>query len=237
MSWLNVAIGGAAVLGAGASIYGAQQQAGAANAATNLQAGMFQGTQQNLAPFLQTGQMALSDLASQTGIGPKGQFNVNAPLVKPFTLADFQQSPAYQFNLQQGLQAINNAAAARGNFYAPQTLQDVGRFSQGLASNEYWNAYNQFNQQQGNVFNRLSNIAGSGQNAAANLGGFALGAGGQMGQNITSAGAAQAAGTVGAANAISGGIGDIFNAMLMNRIISQGGWGQSTSLAGIGAFG
>lgn len=249
---IGAAILGAGVLGAGASIYGANKQAGAAGDATSAQLGMFNQTQQNLAPWMQGGTAALSDLESLLGITPgtpgtpgtparmggllgrqmlspatagtpgtPTSFDPNAPLVKPFSLQDFQQSPAYQFNLEQGMNAINKGANARGNYYAPQTLQDLGKFSQGLASNEFQNAFSNYNTNQNNIFNRLQTLSGSGQNAAANLGTAATNTGQQIGSNITSAGAAQAGGLMGAANALSGSIGSGYNAYLMNQILAQ----------------
>lgn len=247
MSWIAVAIGGSALLGAGASIYGANKQAGAAGDASAAQLGMFGQTQQNLAPWMQGGSAALSDLEGLLGITPgtpgtpgtpahgflnrvpgtsgtpgtAAGFDPNAPLVKPFSLQDFQQSPAYQFNLEQGMNAINKGANARGNYYAPQTLQDLGKFAQGTASNEFQNAFSNYNTNQNNIFSRLQTLSGQGANAAANLGGFSAQTAGQIGQNITGAGNAQAAGIVGGANAIGGGIGDYYNYQLMNKLISQ----------------
>src|ERR1700682_4879619 len=176
--------------------------------------------------------------------GTASSFNPNAPGVKPFTLADFQASPAYNFNLQQGQQAIDKAANARGNLYAPQTLQDISKYSQGVASNEFQNAFSNYNTTQNSIFSRLSGMAGSGQNAAANLGGFAGQVGGQIGCNMIGAGNAQAAGTIGQANAISGAGSGIYNAYIMQQILAQqnqglygGGAGQNASLINAGSGG
>jgi len=125
-------------------------------------------------------------------------------LTKPFTLADFQQSPGYQFNLQQGQMAIDKASNARGNLYAPQTLQDISKYSQGLASNEFNNAYNQYTGQQQQQFNMLNSLSSGGQNAAAGIGGFGSNAVSAAGQYQTSGAAAQAGGYMGMANAASG---------------------------------
>lgn len=156
-------------------------------------------------------------------------------LNKPFSLQDFQASPAYNFNLDQGTQAINKAAAARGNFYAPSTLQDISKFSQGLASNEYQNAFSNYNTSLNNIYSRLSNLSGSGQNAAVQQGGFAAQAANQMGANTIGAGNAAAAGTVGSANAVNSGIGNAYNAYLMNQILGQnqkGTYGADPNFSG-----
>ena len=159
-----------------------------------------------------------------------GQYNTNlaqmdtgqsGELLKPFGLEDFQESPAYQFNLQEGEKAINKAASARGNYYAPQTLQDVGRYSQGLASNEFQNAYSNYNTNMENIWRRLYGLSGSGQNAAAQLGGFGAQAAGQQGEYATQAGNARAAGTVGVANAITGAGSDAYNQYLMSQVLAR----------------
>lgn len=269
MPWIvGGAILGGSLLSAGASKSAAGTQANAAGQASKVQQNMFDTTQNNLAPWLQSGKVSLQALMQGAGLQTPGidwnkyltdnpdvaadsffgnnpqqhyeQFGKNegravsmidpsqpngtgiAPgsLLKPFGMEDFQASPAYQFNLEQGQQAINKAAAARGKFYAPGTLQDVSRFSQGLASNEFQNAYSNYNTNLNNIWSRLSGLSGSGQNAAANLGGFAQNTAGQIGNNITGAANASAAGTVGSANAINQGLGSAYNSYLMQQILA-----------------
>lgn len=223
MGWVAAAGVGAAALGAWGSKSAADTQASAADKASQAQLQMFNQTQGNLQPYMKSGTMALDQI--NQGLQPGGQFT------HQFGLQDFQASPAYNFNLQQGQMAIDKAANAKGggNLYAPQTLQDISKFSQGLASNEFQNAFSNYQTNVGNVWNRLYNTAGSGQNAAANLGGFGTTTGGQIGQNITGAGNAQAAGTMGAVNAVTGSMGNVYNAYLMNQILGQ----NQQSMSGI----
>lgn len=124
-------------------------------------------------------------------------------LLQPFTQAQFQQSPDYQFNLSQGQLAIDKAAAARGNYYAPQTLQDTAQFSQGLASQEFNNAYNQYNTNQQNIYNRLYNQAGVGQSAANQTGAFGANSVNQQAGLVTGGAAATAGGIQGAGMSLS----------------------------------
>jgi len=215
MSWVAVAVGGASLLG---GIFGgrsakkaAQAQAQAAQQAAQLQYKQYQQTRNDLAPWMQQGQVSLGQLGQLTA--PGGE------LLQPFGLEQFQESPAYQFNLEQGLDAINKATRARGTNYAPATLQDLGKFSQGLASNEFLNAYNMYNQDQSNVYNRLFGLSQSGQNAAAQVGQYGAGAAAGAGEALMGAGNARAAGIVGQSNAILGGIGDAYNAYLMQQIL------------------
>ena len=214
MTWVAVAVAGGAIIGGALSAQGSKSaaniQAGAANQATQAQLGMFQQTQTNLAPYMQEGQIGLN------------QINQMMPqFTQPFTLDQFQTSPAYQFNLQQGQQAIDKAAASRNMYYAPQTLQDLGKYQQGLASNEFQNAFGNYQTNLNNIWSRLYGLTGTGANAAANLGGFGTTVGGQIGSNITGAGNAQAAGTVGQANAVQNALGQGMNAYFMNQLLTQ----------------
>lgn len=233
MTWVAVAVGGATIVAGGiqadASRRAANRQADAASQANQLTAEQYQQTRTDLMPWMNAGRSQLPWL--QAGAQPGGW------AVRPFTLQDFQASPSYQFNLDQGMQAINKAAAARGNYYAPQTLQDVAKFSQGLASNEYLNAYNMFNQNQANQWNREFALAGTGQNAAAQTGAFGANATNMMGQNLIGAGNAQAAGIVGQANAWTGAGSDIYNAWLTNQILRQTVASNQASLYGAPATG
>src|SRR6185312_1521136 len=136
---------------------------------------------------------------------PGGQF------VSPDSVTE-QNDPGYQFRLQQGLKALDNSAASRGDLLSGNNEQAINQFGQDYASNEYGNVYNRalnnyqtnyntYQQQQANTFNRLAAIAGIGQtaasqlnsagaNAANNVTGIDLGSGAQIGQNLNNAGAA-----------------------------------------------
>lgn len=67
----------------------------------------------------------------------------------------FQAGPGYQFALDQGLQALNRNAASRGMLASGNNSQDILRFSQGLANQEY-----------GNWLNRLGDFSRLGLGAA-----------------------------------------------------------------------
>ncbi len=113
-----------------------------------------------------------------------------------------QANPAYQFNLQQGQSAIDKASAARGMYYAPTTLQELGTFAQGQASQEY-----------GNIWNRLFNMTGMGQNAATQTGQFGANAATQAGNLGIQGANAQAAGIMGQNQAYQGMIGGVTGAL------------------------
>jgi hypothetical protein len=63
-----------------------------------------------------------------------------------------QQTAGYQFDVDQGNQAINRSAAARGSLNSGGVLAELAKYGQGMASREY-----------GNQVNRLSSLIGQKQ--------------------------------------------------------------------------
>lgn len=99
------------------------------------------------------------DAAAQAGTEGFGS------LLEPFTLEDYEQSPNYLFNLQEGEKALDRAAAAKGNYLSPAAVQDLLEYSQNLASNEYLNSYNMFNQDKQSIYDMFMGTTNVGQNA------------------------------------------------------------------------
>jgi hypothetical protein len=128
-------------------------------------------------------------------------------LTKQFDTSDWQQlSPAYNFTVQQGRQGVLNSDAAGAGALSGAAQKDLINYNQNSANQSFNNAFNQYQTQQSNIFDRLSGIAGLGQSSANNTGQQGTTLAGQAGNAAVAAGSYQAAGTVGAANAISGGI-------------------------------
>lgn len=107
------------------------------------------------------------DPSSGYRIGPNGVVNQMIPSsgATPSGPAAFgggtpeqflQNTPGYQFTLNQGLDATKNAAAASGMLLSGNTLQGLNQYAAGLADQTY-------QQQVGN----LENVVGMGQAAAA----------------------------------------------------------------------
>jgi len=206
------AIAGSALIGAVGSNMAAGTQAAGQEQAAQTQQNMFNTIQGQEQPFLQAGYGATSDLNQLLGTAPAtgaggtagGTGLPGGYLTQQFSPKDLQNYPGYQFQLQQGDQAIQNSAAASTGAVSGPALKSLMNYNQGLAGTTYGNAFNQFQTQQTNIFNRLSNIAGLGQNAAGNLGN----AGVQLGTGIAgaqaAAGGSLAGGIVGATNSIGG---------------------------------
>lgn len=177
------------------------------------------------------------------------------PFLTPFqapTSATEANDPGYQFRLNQGTQALDNSAAAKGDLLSGNTLQGVTQFGQDYASNEYGNVYNRALQQyqlaqnnSTNIFNRLADVSGLGQTALQQISNSGTATGSQvgstlsntaalMGQDTQNAAAATASGYVGSANAYNGALGGLTNsastlAMLpyLSQLMNQPGAGQN----------
>lgn len=155
---IAAAIAGAAVVGAGASIYAGNKAAGAAKSAANSsiaeQNAEYNQSRADNTPFRTTGVSALDQVAKLYGLDTT---DANGNTVKGSGKADFSSfttSPDYTFNQQQGQDAINRSAAAKGGLLSGAAVKAGQTFASGLASN-------QFNSYVGN----LEGLAGAGQAA------------------------------------------------------------------------
>lgn len=138
------------------------------------------------------------------------------------SIEDFLQNlPGYQFVRDQGVQSINRSIGSTGQTGAQ--IKGIARFVTGLADQTY-----------GGQVQRLQSAVNTGESAAAQTGQIGAQQAGGISNTIVGAGTAQAAGTVGAANAISSGLSSIPNALLVNRLFPNGSssGGGSTIYAG-----
>lgn len=137
----------------------------------------------DLAPWRTTGQSALTATSDLLGL--------NGDEAADAAFGNFRTSPGYQWQLDQGLRAIDAGAAARGLVRSGATLKAEMEYGQGLADREFSDYYA-----------RLAGLSDQGLKAA----------GGQ-------ASASQAAGQ-GQANILGNtfsGLGNIANSLLSNQ--------------------
>lgn len=219
MSFVAVAIGGSALVGAGVGIYSANKaadtQANAANNALAFQQNAFNTSQNNInaakpnyQPYLDAGSGATYSLSKLLGVGPNGQ--TNTP-----DYSGFMNSPDYQFAQQQGNLGTIRQANAQGMNLSGGVLKDLSTFNNGLASQQY-NSY----------YNKLMGLSQQGENAAAGVGNLAVGqatnatnAATGIGNTTQAVGQAQASGIVGASNAVTGSLSSgIQNSLLANYL-------------------
>lgn len=77
--------------------------------------------------------------AQQQGLGAITPFSNTQ-----FTGEDLQNDPGYQFQLQQGEQALARSQAARGNLFSGSALKAAQDYGQGLAGTSFDNANNRY---------------------------------------------------------------------------------------------
>lgn len=256
MTWVATAIVGSAVVGASTARSAAKTQAGAAAQAADvqkqvadqqvaLQREMFEKTREDQAPYRTAGYNALAEMQRTAG---------NVPGAFKFGASDYQADPGYAFRLAEGQKALDRQAAARGGLISGGALRAAQRYGQEMGSQEFGNAYNRaltgYNTdvaRENQLYNRQAALSGIGQTATNLVGqagqNYATSAGGALGTYgtnvgnlITGAGAAQAAGQVGAANALTGGLGTYLNYTQGNALLNALQRNQNMQLVNTGGY-
>lgn len=223
----KTSLGSALVMG-GASLLGGAMGASAAEKAAKTQAdaAKYAAAQQKAMFDIVNAQQAAGRAAGYQGFNqirsmlpgqymqydekgnPIGMATGEDYLTHQFTAEDFlnNMDPGYQFRLQQGREQAERQANQAGGLIGGNALRGLQDYTQGMASQEYGNAFNRFQTQRSNIYNTLASIAGIGQASQSQAN--------QLAQNYmnaqtgltTGAAAARAAGQIGAANALSGGL-------------------------------
>lgn len=172
-------------------------------AATDFQNGVWSGTQTAEQPYQDLGASSANSLANLLKTGFK------AP-----TLADAENTPGFQFNLESGTRAINQNAAANGTLMSGNTGAALEKYGQNLAETTYQQDYqNAMNTYMTNFQSLLGGtntgltstgqLGQFGQEAATNTANVDLTSGEQQAQQVNNAAAARASGFLGSANAWS----------------------------------
>jgi len=127
------AVAGAAIGAAGAIGAGVMQSQTAAAGQKQAQQ-QFQQQRADMLPYREAGLPALD--ATQSLLGLQG------PDAAAAAMAQFQTSPGYQFQLDQGLRAVDAGAAANSMLRSGATMKAEQAFGSGLAATEFTNYYN-----------------------------------------------------------------------------------------------
>ena len=178
---------------------------------------------QNVRDEIERNVRLATPINAASGEGQAGA-NATGSLMHQFNADDLQSNlaPNYDFMKQQGLGATQNMLNAKGGNISGNTMRGMTQFAEDYAGTGYQNAFQNYTANQTNIFNRLAAIAGIGQTAnqaSANAGtSLAQGAANSM----MNAGASRAGGTVGAANAISGGMNNAASWYSMPSMMNQG---------------
>jgi hypothetical protein len=194
------AIGGSLIQSGNAGKAGAQQQRNLEMILPQMQTN-FVNTLAAYQPYTEAGQQGLT--ATSDLLGLNGQPAADA------AMARFQQSPGYQFQMEQGLRGVDAGAASQGILRSGSTIKAEEKFGQNLANLDF-----------GNYYNRLSALSGQGLTAASGVATANQNLISQEEGNAQSANAALV-GTANAQNSILGntasGLGSTVNNLLSNK--------------------
>ena len=183
-----VAIGGAALIGAGASAYGANKAASAqkkaAQQAGDIQRQQFEQTRGDLTPYRDVGSNALSRYQNLLGMNGQDAYQSS--------LNDYQQSPFLSQLVKDTQRGVDASSAARGGLFSGATAQAIGDRTGQL----YLNDFN-------NYLSRVGGLVDTGQNAAAQTGQFGANAAAGRSQAAMQAGNAQAGNYINMANGVN----------------------------------
>jgi|SRR5215467_1435938 len=263
VGFIGPAIGGVTSLVGGgkqadAAGKAAQAQVQAAQIAAQTQLQMFGEAKNLLSPFIDYGRSALPSIQRLTGTGEGGD-PLTAPLTSPIQTqwpmfqmdeAHLRQTPGWQFQMDVGTETIANQMASKGLRMGGAFGTALQQYTTGLADTTYTQQLNNYLAQVGQqmqmagltmndrtrIYNMLTGQASTGLSAAGALTGAAINTGGQVAQTQMAAGGAQAAGIIGQANALTGGLSGVGNAAsnigLMYAMNQGGLFGGGTSATG-----
>jgi len=176
------------------------------------------------------------------GAGSEFVTDPNSPdfgkYARDFGATDFQTDPGYAFRLSEGMKALDRTAAARGGLLSGATLKGAEQYNQGLASQEYQNAFNRYQTNRANQLNPLMGYAtGPGMSATSAdtsaVGNF----GNAANAGYTGAANARASGYVGSSNALTSALGTGLNYMQNQQLISRLPSSNSLGYGGLPSYG
>ena len=174
MPWGAVA-GAVVSAGIGAATKGSagKQISGGANTANGISQAAINESRGVYKPYMDTGTRALGDYASFTG--------QNGPDAAAAAMANFQASPGYGYQVEQGLKAVDAGAASRGMLRSGATLKAEQTLGSNLANQDF-SAY----------LSRLSGMAGLGMDSSRAYTGILSGQSSNQQDTTTKAAGAQA---------------------------------------------
>lgn len=191
---------------------------------------MYEQARGDLAPYREAGAQGSNMLMSRL-----------SDLTAPITLdaATLQNLPGYSFALAQGLKSAQSGAAARGLGKSGAAVKGATNFATGLANQYAGDAFQRELDQRNQAYNQLLGTSQLGSNAAAQTGNYATQTGQNIGSNTIQGGNAQAAGLVGAGNALMNGANNYLGYNLTQQSLGKNLWSPTnrSTAAGYGAYG
>lgn len=227
MTWVAVAVGGSAVVGAVTGAKASKKAANAQVAATEksnaVQREIFDKQTQLQEPFRQAELAKQRELMQRLGIGGDNGSGAYGDLSSGFMPTNWMTmlDPGYNFRFEEGMKALDRKMAASGMSASGAAMKAATRYGQDYASNEFMNAFNRYQTGRNATLNPLMGGSASTNFLSAALGDMGRG----ISENLIGAGNARAGGYVGGANAwnsaISGGLNAYMGLNMMNDMRSR----------------
>ena len=130
--------------------------------------------------------------------------------------------PNYKFGLDQGMGQFNAGLNASGGAVSGNAIQGGQQFAQDYAGNSLNNAFNQYQANRSNVVSNVNALTGVGQQANQTVANAAAGTSASVSNALSNIGNAQAAGTMGQANAQMSGLNNISNYAMLYGMKKMG---------------
>lgn len=205
MTFAMTAVGGAALIGVGMATQGYfANKSSKKTARANANAMDAYLAQMRRSKEAAIGYQRPYEEAGRSGLNLLQQYLTGDPAAVQSRL---EQSPGYQFRLNQGQNSIQNLLASRGGLKSGAAMKALEEYAQGTASQEF-----------GNQVGYAQGLAGIGQNAATTMSNVEIGAGSNMAnasqQGILGQGMAMANRDAMMGNVIGGGMSQMGSSLL-----------------------
>jgi hypothetical protein len=218
------AIAGAAIVGAGASIYSAKKAAKAQTKAADQsiaeQRRQYDQTRADQTPWRTAGSAAIDKMAAVYGLNGMTAKN---PDGTPAQYGGFFASPDYQFRKDESIKAANAGLASRGLLNSGAAVRAKTALAGNLASSEF-----------GDWWNRLAGVAGVGQTATQATSNAGQNAANNISAAYQNAGNARASAYMNTGAAINNGLQNMAGLYAFNAGGGFGGGSSGATLTGSG---
>lgn len=171
-------------------------------------------------PYYNVGTASSNRLGEMLGVTGDTSAPGYGSLMKPFAAFEYSADPGYAFRLAEGTKALERSAAARGGLLSGGALRETQRYGQGLASQEYQNAYSRYKDaydrymaQNLQQYNMLAQQQGRGYTAGTALSDLSSGYGANIANLTLGGGNVRAESVLGQQSAYTQGVNSLINAV------------------------
>lgn len=152
--------------------------------------------------------------------GPPSEYG---SLMKNFTGEDLENEPGYQFQREQGQNALNQGAIARGGYFTGNALKELSRYNTDYAGTKYGEAFNRDAANKTRGYNFLGGPINSGIGAAQGTALAGANAANQISNQYGNIGNAQSANYVNMGNQIGNVANSVGTGMIVGNYLNNSG--------------